>query len=244
MEKEKAQLRKDLENLHNKDKELLQLRLKEVERQLTDVEQSHKKRIVFLESTVKELRSFAGSVDDKLLAEAEAALKQGNTTKADLLFKQIEEQEKYSIARAAKAAFERGRIAEDNIDYRNAFRHFERAVGLSPDNPKYLEYAGSMAQAVAKYRKAVEWQEKALSLYLKKNGESFADVARLRNNLGSAWQSLGQHTKAIEYYELALATFKRTLGDNHTNTKVVEANLRRAKEANANGRNPSLSVAQ
>jgi tetratricopeptide (TPR) repeat protein len=171
------------------------------------------------------LRAIAGEGDIQQLQEAISAAEQGDTDKADQLFKQIEELEKSSIERAAKAAFERGKIAEDNIDYGKAYGHFERAVGLSPENPEYLKYAGNMAGIVARHRKKTEWNTKALALYLKQQGEDSPDVALLRNNLGTVWQALGEYDKAIKYYELALARGLKTFGEDHPKVALRRNNL-------------------
>jgi tetratricopeptide (TPR) repeat protein len=232
LEKEKKQLRKDLETLHKSrtenlqyKMELLELKLAEVNRRLANPAESYQKRIAFLESTIRELRTFKGDVNDNLLAKAETALQQGDTTLADDLFAQIEEQEKMSIERAAKAAFERGKIAVDNIDYRKALKHYTRAVELAPNNGYYLSYAGSMAGTMGKHDQEVRWKTRSLDLYLKSGGEDSSNVAGLRNNLGSAYYSLGQNDKAIEYYQLALASDLKTYGEDHSKVAIRRNNL-------------------
>ena len=141
------------------EKQRLETELAAIQGKQQDLEKSYKERIRFLEATISELRAVAGTDDDQQLQAAIAALQRGETDQADRLFQQIEEREQASIERAAKAAFERGKIAEANIDYHNAYRHFARAVGLSPENPEYLDYAGFMAGILAKHQKEVEWKE-------------------------------------------------------------------------------------
>lgn len=111
LKEEKATLKKRIEELHksnvsnlkltNKtlslEKQLLDKQIAEVESRLINIDESHKKRIASLESTIRELRSFKGDVDDKLLADAEAALRLGRTDNADQLFAQIEAQSQTSI---------------------------------------------------------------------------------------------------------------------------------------------------
>lgn len=232
LNREKARLRKDLERFHksqNKslqlEKQLLEIKLDEVETQLGNLERSYQERIEFLKGIIFELRSFQGSVKDKLLTNAEIALQQGDASKADVLFEQIEKQERTSIQRAAKAAFKRGKIAEDSFNYVSAFKHYERAVGLEPDNPLYLSTAGSMAGIMAQHLKEIEWAAKALEIYLANEGEDSAQVATTRNNLGLAYQSLGEYGKAIEYYQLALASDLKTYGEDHSSVATMRNNL-------------------
>lgn len=210
--KDKALVNKEL-RLIQREQALLNNSLLIAQQQLADKERNYQKRITFLERTIKELRAFSGEVNDQLLAEASFALRRGDTEKADTLFKQVEEKEKGSIERAAKAAFERGKIAEANIDYQKAYQHFERAVGLAPNNTEHLTWAGSMAGTVANHKKEIEWQEKALAIALKKNGEDSPEVATGRNNLGSAWFSLGEYQKAIDSFKQALASDLKTYGE-------------------------------
>ncbi len=236
---DKAVLRKNLEALHQSnvenlnlknrnlalEKQLLEKQIAEIESKLNNIDESYTQRIAFFENTIKTLRSFKGAVSDVLLDDAEVALREGKTDKADKLYAKIEAQEKDSIERAAKAAFERGRIAKEKVDYSKAFKHYERAVGLSPENPLYLSEAGVLAGIVALYDKELEWKEKALMLYLVQMGEASPEVAVLRNNLGLAWKSLGQYKKAIEYYELALASDLKTLGEDHPKVATYRNNL-------------------
>ena len=211
--------------LLSNDIQTLQYQLAEIERQLKIPHDSYKKRIEYLGHLIKKLRSFSGEVDNNLLSAAETALQQGITMNADLFLKHIEEQEAQPLSREAKAVFERGRIAESNINYKNAYIHFERAVGLSPDNPRYLDFAGSMAFTIARYQKAIEFQNIALALYLDENGDSSKTHSRLRNNLGMAWQNLGEYKKAIEYFDLALASDLQTYGEDHPSIATERNNL-------------------
>jgi tetratricopeptide (TPR) repeat protein len=239
LKEREREIRAELEKLHRLDtknlsleKQNLELEKYRLERELSDVQaqlqdeaRSYQEKITFLQNTIEELRAVADEADPQQLQVAIEALQQGETDKADRLFQQIEERERSSIEHAAKAAFERGKIAEDKIDYRNAYRHYERAVGLSPENPEDLETAGSMANTLAMHRKAVEWEEKALALYLQQGGEDSADVARLRNNLGGACKALGQYEKAIGYYEQALASDLKTYGEDHPDVARDRNNL-------------------
>ena len=174
-----------------------------------------------LEERIKRLDQLSGQIPDKLIEEAKQALIIGDNVKADQLFTQIEEQAEPHIAAAAEAAYQRGKLSEDAIQYDKAFQHYHRAIQLMPDNPLYLEIAGSMAGIVANHQKQIEWEQKALAIYLKQNRADSTDVARLRNNLGLAWESLGDYQKAIEYFKLALASGLKTCGESLFLRKLV-----------------------
>jgi tetratricopeptide (TPR) repeat protein len=229
-EKEIRQLLVDVA-LSDRDKMELNQQLSRVEQLRLDERTSYEAHASDLQERIKRLDQLSGQVPDKLIEEAKQALAKGDNAKAGQLFTQVEEQADPHIAAAAEAAYQLGKLAEDAIKYNEAIQHFERATQLTPDNPLYLEAAGSMAGTLANHQKEIEWEEKALAIYLDQNGAESVDVARLRNNLGSAWDFLGQYGKAIEYYELALVTVEKVLGVDHPSTKTVASNLTRARAA-------------
>ena len=239
LDKRLTELRGDLENLYaerartgDQERQNLTLKIQLLERERSDVaekqqnlETSYQDRIKSLESSLAELRALAGDLDDKLLNTAITALQKGDTTKADDLFAEIEKQEEKSIQRAARAAFERGKIAEDAIKYAKAFNHFERAVQLAPENAEYLSHAGSMAGTMGRHQQELRWKQKALSINLKTYGEDHPDVAIDRNNLGNAYRALGQYEKAITYYQMALGSDLKTYGEDHPKVAIRRNNL-------------------
>ncbi len=176
----------------DRDKEDLYKQLAQIEQLRLDELASYMAHVKDLQERIARLDQLSGQVPDKLIKEARQALADGDHAKADQLFTQIEEQADPHILAAAESAYQRGKLAEDDINYREAFQHYERAVQLSPNNPEYLEIAGTMAGIVAEYQKQIEWNEKALEIYLEQEGEDSANVARLRNNLGGAWYALGE----------------------------------------------------
>ena len=231
LKREKEELRADLERIYlEKDevstleKKLAEAKLLDVQRDLAELDMSYQEKIRFLKETNKELRSASVDFDAETLEKAELALNKGDTSEADRLFALIEEKGKDSILRAAKAAFERGKIAENSMDYQKSLLHFERAIQLSPDDPAYLQKAGSMA-AIVFHPKEIEWKERALELYLAKTGECSPEVAAILNDLGLAWYSRGEYDKAIEFCSRALAIDLEVFGANHPNVSVRLNNL-------------------
>ena len=68
-----------------------------------------------------QLADVGEGIADERVQAAQQALDEGDTSKADEIFAEVEAMEADSIERAANAAFQRGRIAEDEI---LDFRHF------------------------------------------------------------------------------------------------------------------------
>ncbi len=160
---------------------------------------------------------------DKKATKAKILLENGDLKGAKDLLKQslvqnLEKRshlakEKKSLDQAtAKDAYNLGLLEELQLDYVAARSYFEQAASIAPDNTLYLNQAGLINLTLAKYKKAIEYLEQALSNNLKTFGKDHPEVAIVRNNLGSAWQPLGEHQKAIEYLELALSSDLKTYG--------------------------------
>lgn len=182
---------------------------------MADVEASHRSYVEELKERIAQLEGIRGQIPDTLLEQAKAALAQGDRSQADQLFAQIESQTESAIRTAAKAAYQRSRIALDEIRYREAYEHARRSVQLAPENSLYLAGAGELAYTLGDYSAAKDYHEQALANDLNAYGEDHPDVAIRRNDLGLAWQALGEYHKAIGYYEQALASDLRTYGKDH-----------------------------
>ncbi|MEJ2743820.1 MAG: tetratricopeptide repeat protein, partial [Gammaproteobacteria bacterium] len=180
---------------------LLRAELAEVEQRRADEKASYEAYIKDLEERIARLDRLKGQVPDQLIEQAKAALAKGETKTADKLFAQVEENADPHIAAAAEAAYQRGKLAEDMIHYQDAYRHYERAAQLIPENSVYLNAVGLLADTLGFYDKAIGYYEQALSSDLKTYGEDHPDVATGRNNLGSEWNAEGDYDKAIEYFE-------------------------------------------
>ncbi|MFT5759185.1 MAG: tetratricopeptide (TPR) repeat protein [Alteromonadaceae bacterium] len=207
------------------EKKLLENKISDIQNQLSNVSNSYLVRISLLENTLMQLHALNADVDQILFNEAEAALLLGFTDKADELFQLVEGKAQTSINRAAQSAFQRGLIAENNGHYREAFSHYQRAIGYSPTNAEFFEVAGLMAGMIASYDKQQQWTEISLRLYKQKEGNNSADIARIWNNLGLVWQNKGQYKKAIDYFELALASDLINFNEYHSIVTERRSNL-------------------
>jgi len=108
------------------------------------------------------LDQLVGKIPDKLILKAKQAFIDGDNDKADQLFTQVEEQAHPHIAAAAEAAFQRGKLAEDTIQYNDALNHYHRSNQLIPNNSDYLGSLGTMFNTLGEYDKAITYQELAL----------------------------------------------------------------------------------
>ena len=198
---------------------------------MRDSTQSYQTHIVSLEQRVKELEAKGQAIPRTLLDAAIAALKIGDTDKADEVLAEVELSAQDHIEAAAEAAYQRAKIAEEGIQYRKAFDHAMRASQLMPEEGRYLNLAGYIADTLGEYDKAIGYFEQALASALATFGEAHPNVAATHNNLGSAWKALGDYDKAIGYYELALASGLATFGKDHPQVATYRNNLGGAWES-------------
>lgn len=149
LKRREIEVRAELKQKHGEDRKVLELELRDIQQQLLDIKTSYEARITSLKERITQLEQLRGQFPDALLNQAIAALKKGDSEKADHLFKQIEEESEGHIKRAAEAVYQRGKIAEDAIRYVDALNHYEKAVRLTPDNTFYLNEAGSINHKLA-----------------------------------------------------------------------------------------------
>lgn len=130
-----------------------------------------------------------------------------------------------STLAVAEAAYQRSRIALDEIRHPAAYAYAQRAARLVPENGCYLTGAGELAGILGDHTTAKDYYEQALASDLKTYSEDHPIVAIRRNNLGLAWQQLGEYQRTIGYYEQALAVFEHSLGSTHPSARIVRENL-------------------
>jgi len=225
LKREEARIRNELEHKYGETRRILEIELLETQKKLQDEKASYEELITSLKERIVQLEKLRGQLPDDLLNEAITALKQNKRKKADTLFKQIEENNDDTVKLVAEAAYQRGKIAVDTIQYFDALKHFEKAIHLSPNNTLYLNDAGYISYLLGSYKKALDYYEQALTSDLQTYGEDHPVVARVLNNMGLVWYSLNKYQKAIECFERALASHLRTYDPDHPDVARIKNNL-------------------
>ena len=218
-------IRDELGQAHSRDRHALEAELSAIQEKLRNEKTSYETYITSLKERIAQLDKLRGEIPNTLLDKAIEALKQNKKVEADSLFKQVEEDYDETVKLIAEASYQRGKIAEDSIQYLDALNHFEKATRLSPDNALYLNQAGLINDKLAFHKKAIDYYERALASNLKTYGEDHPEVATNRNNLGGTWHDLGEYQKAVDYYELALASDLKTYGEDHPDVALDRNNL-------------------
>jgi tetratricopeptide (TPR) repeat protein len=81
-----------------------------------------------------------------------------------------------------------------------------------------LDDLGATYSALGDYKKAQEYQERALKIRREKLGEFHLDTATSYDNIGFVYGELGEYEKALEHKEKALKIRREKLGEDHPYT--------------------------
>ncbi|WP_296765251.1 hypothetical protein, partial [Sediminimonas sp.] len=128
----KADLEQELANAQDAEKEQLRARIAELESQIANPEEALAKareRIAELEALLDREGNHIGA--DRI-QEAKAALEQGDYSIADDIFAEIEARNELAVQETARAAHGRGEVAEAEVRWHDAARHYADAARLDP----------------------------------------------------------------------------------------------------------------
>ena len=210
----------------------------DAEAKRADLENAYKAQVEELERLKAELRALqedAPGIDGERLQSALAALDENRTEEADDLLAELQHSnsDTAAIARQARVRYERGRLAEDRIDYAAAKDHFIRAAQLAPENEDYLFKAQSLANKAGDYALGLRYAQDLLEL-AKRDGEDTLAYARAANEVASNLNAQGRYAEAEPLYRKGLEISERVLGPDHPSTAASYNNV--AYNLNAQGR--------
>lgn len=222
IEKQKAQLQEKFNNADLVERITLERELTLLQNKMENYQQFYDEKVKVLLDAFQSLDRFREDFSASEYNAAQSALLQGNTEIADWLFSKVDDKYRVTLGgdgidRAAEAVYQQGKIAQDQMDYRKAYRYYRQAVRYDPLNIKYLVDAGKIADSIALYGNAIVYYEAALGNLIKNKGVSPDGIRQLLISLAKTWSSKGKMDKAIEYYELALANDIEVFGHIHVN---------------------------
>ena len=142
----------------------------------------------------KEIKDFKAKLEKggnhagaKKLAKAQTALEEGELSKADKLFAEIETSEELALLQFADISFARGYIAEEEIRWKDATQHYIRAAELDPSFDTLVR-AQSLSQDIGDYHSALSFGLKAQKAAIAEYGKGSIEHAIALNNLGGVYQ--------------------------------------------------------
>ncbi len=159
---------------------------------------------------------------DNLKAKALEEIKKGNYTEAEFYLK---ESAKESINEAASTFYELGKIKNIQLQFSEAFKYYEIAVKINPDNSLYLNEAGILARKLGFYNQSIDYHEKSINIKKRELPENAPELATSYNNLALAFENKGEYNKAIDFLEKALIIDKLNQGEKHISISIRYNNL-------------------
>ncbi len=214
----KSKVAKDTE------KEKLLEEIAELNRRLADPEkylQEEKERIASLQSA---LERESNEIGNQKLNEAKAALGNGDFSKADEIFAEIQTREELAVKRAARAANARGDIAKQEVRWTDAFKHYNRAALLDPTFKNLLQVQ-EIAFDIGDYDSALSFGIKAKEVAIAEYNDESEEYARIINNLATLYKQHAQYDEAKLLYNESLEIRKRVFRKNHPAVAIILNNL-------------------
>ena len=197
----------EMQAAHGEEKALLQKQIDVLNNRLENLPQAFQEAQERIASLETALEREGNEIGAEKLAEAKTALENGDFSKADELFAEIQTREDLAVQRSARAAYARGEIADQEIRWHDAAEHYARAAQLDPCFETLIR-AQKLALAVGDYSSALSLSEEAKKAAIADYGEESEQHATSLNNLGALYQKKNQHKKAKPLHKKALLICK------------------------------------
>jgi len=207
---------------------VLEQQLNEAQKRAADLEVDFARKQAELDSAHERLSRFHNEMEADKIEIAKKALDEGDTEMADALFEELQQNlsaQGYEMAaEAAKLAYERGRIAEDDIRWRDADQHYSEAARLAPTYENLLK-AGELARRCGDYRRSVRYEEQLVELAEADFGPEDIRTATALNNLAESYRAQGRFDEAEPLCRRAIEIGEKTLGLGHPHIASYINNL-------------------
>ncbi len=224
LDKREAELRVEFATASAEERASLAAQIAEIEQQKSDIDASYLKAKEDLRLLRVELDSFKGDVPREKLEAAQTALYQGDRSMADALLAEVEQMESGAVERAAKAAYTRGEIAEQEIRWHDAAAHYKRAARLDPSF-KTLRQSWDFYWKLGEYSKAAAEAKLLETAALLEFGENTEQHAIAISTRAVSERNLGHYEEAEPLYLQAIEIDKASIGEAHPNYATDLNNL-------------------
>ncbi|MEM9139644.1 MAG: tetratricopeptide repeat protein [Pseudomonadota bacterium] len=208
----------------NADTQTLLAEKAELERRIGDLDASFdaaKQRIADLEALLEREGNVLGA---ERLDLAETALKAGDFDAADALLAEIEADEDLAVKRAARAAYGRGKIAEEQVRWHDAADHYGKAARLDP-TVQNLRSATEFCWRAGDYPKAEALGTEMMRIAHTEHGDRSREFSAALNDHALTLQWMGRHAEAEPILRQAIDIDRATIGERHPNFAIRLNNL-------------------
>ncbi len=216
------ELLQELAQADETEKEQLRARIAELEKQIANPEDALKEAQKRIEDLEALLERSSNRIGTERINEACTALERGDFSIADAIFAEVEAAQELNIKEAARAAYGRGEIAEEEVRWADAAKHYKRATDLDKTLENLFK-AREFAWRAGEYQTALHLGEDLVA-EAKENGTR-KDEARALNGHGLTLRLLGRFAEAEDHYRQTIEIGNATIGKDHPNYAIHLNNL-------------------
>ena len=227
------------DKLHGSERAILEDKIAELGRRLANPEEALAQQHAIIIALEEKLARFGNTIGGDRIADAKAALEQGDYSIADDIFAEIEANNDLAVQESARAAYGRGEVAEAEIRWHDAYAHYKRASNLD-DTTDHLDAYARMAWLLAKTEEAITADERLVSRAKSDFGDQSPEYANRLNNLAVDVKAQGRFPEAETLYNEALEIGRATIGTGHPDYATRLNNL--ALVVKAQGRLPEAEA--
>lgn len=204
--------------------EVLQIKISEYERRLSDPQYSYEVYINRIAELEQLLTDATVEFGENRINDAEVAMAEGDYSKADAVFAEIQEHEARAVQRAAKGAFGQGLIAEAEVRWVDAAVHYQKAARLDPNYETFVKATEFLYRA-GDYAAAIRFGKELVDLASQDYGAADVKTATAMSNLADSYRTAGRFDEAEPIFRQALEIFRNRLGTENPIYAVCVNNL-------------------
>ncbi|PFX21312.1 Nephrocystin-3 [Stylophora pistillata] len=109
--------------------------------------------------------------------------------------------------------------------YYTALKLVEPTSDTVANSASIYQRLGNLQRSMGDLKKAIEYLELSIAIYVEKRGPEDVNVAMSHHNLGNALLELNDWKQASEHFQLALEIYKKTHGTDHVDVASISYNL-------------------
>ena len=196
------------------DRTRLESEKSELASRLAKIETSYAKAKETIAGLRETAERYGNALGAEKLEEARRIFEEGDFDAADSLFARVEDEGDLEVERTAAAAFQRGKIAEEQVRWLDAAEHYAKAARLKPSYDALFK-AREFTWRAGDNTRAAGFGEDLIRVARAEFGDESAKLAEALNEHALTIKALGRYAEAEPLYRQALEIGENTIGTAH-----------------------------
>ena len=198
----------------------------ELEQQITHTDKYYDVHVKTLQSAIRNLNDFKTLISEQELEQVQNLLAKGILNSAIEFLTHINTSHKPEDQTKAEFYFQLAQLLEENIDYLQANKYYQKALKIIPNSSRYLQSMGCISNILGLTNIAIGYHEQSLAIALSELGnKSTPEAVTTYKCLGEIWIKKGYFDRGIKCYETALDIYSNVLGKEHPSVAVCCSKL-------------------